>query len=405
MSSNEPIVSVIIPVYNVERYLRECLNSVVGQTLQEIEIICVNDGSTDGSAAILKEYEKADSRITVISQENKGLSAARNCGIRGDYIEKEALEILVRLAEDHDADSVHFATRPFYESEELHRTNNLDGYFDMKDFSGIYSGLEYIRTAREKYNYIATVWTALRRRSLLLDNGIAFINGILHEDEPFTFLADLASKRVVMLPTVLHYYGIRSASIATSKKTHKNVIGIFRGAMALLEHSFVVALDAESAVELRYAYSRLINDTAANYALLPPEEQEKVVFPKELENELFRQIIHNPAEKLDKAYASRSYRIGRTITLLPRKLQGGAQCIRDHGTGYTIRRMMYHMGLWKDEEAPSGSENRPKLILYAERFLSSGIVNNKRKTRKKKTNESAEGNGYHPGIQHREISS
>ncbi len=371
---NQPKVSVIIPVYNAEKYLRECLDSVVNQTLRDIEIICVNDGSTDNSAAILQEYTKADSRITIIGQENQGLSAARNCGMRcahgkyiyfldsDDYIEKEALEILVRLAEDHDADSVHFATRPFYESEELHRTNNLDGYFDMKDFSGIYSGPEYIRTAREKYVYTAPVWMVLWRRALLSDNGFEFINGIIHEDEPFTFLADLASKRIVALPTVFHHYRIRSNSLKTSHVTHKNAIGCFRGAMALLEHGLVKADDVESAVELRHAYVRLINDATVRYALLPPEEKAKVVFPKEIENELFMQIIANPGENyehaakqlqydLDCVHNSVSFRIGRAVTWLPRKMRGGVQCFRDHGAGYTVRRALYHMGLRKDEDA------------------------------------------------------
>ena len=84
-----PKVSVIIPVYNVEKYLSECLDSVVNQTLKDIEIICVNDGSPDGSAAILEEYAQKDNRIKVITQENRGLSEARNSGLKiasGEYI-------------------------------------------------------------------------------------------------------------------------------------------------------------------------------------------------------------------------------------------------------------------------------------------------------------------------------
>ncbi|MDR2160688.1 MAG: glycosyltransferase, partial [Desulfovibrio sp.] len=85
-----PKVSVIIPVYNTEPYLRRCLDSVCGQTLREIEIICVNDGSTDGSLEILREYAQKDSRVKVIElEENKGAGAARNAGIdaaRGEYI-------------------------------------------------------------------------------------------------------------------------------------------------------------------------------------------------------------------------------------------------------------------------------------------------------------------------------
>ena len=82
-------VSVIVPVYNVEKYLEECLESIIDQSLRDIEIVCVNDGSTDGSLSILEEYAKLDDRIKIISQENQGLAAARNTGldnISGDYV-------------------------------------------------------------------------------------------------------------------------------------------------------------------------------------------------------------------------------------------------------------------------------------------------------------------------------
>lgn len=77
-----PLVSVIIPVFNVEEYLEECINSILRQTLTDIEIICINDGSTDSSPDILKKYAEQDRRITVYSQDNCGLSAARNLGMR-----------------------------------------------------------------------------------------------------------------------------------------------------------------------------------------------------------------------------------------------------------------------------------------------------------------------------------
>lgn len=105
-------ISVVIPVYNVEKYLRDCLNSVVNQTLKEIEVICVDDGSTDGSAKILLEYTNIDKRITVIKQENLGLSMARNIGVKeaigkyiyfldsDDMIRCDALEILYKLSEE-----------------------------------------------------------------------------------------------------------------------------------------------------------------------------------------------------------------------------------------------------------------------------------------------------------------
>ena len=87
--SDTPPVSIIIPVYNSGPYLNKCLDSVLAQTMQELEIILVNDGSTDGSPAILEDYALRDARIRIISQENQGLSGARNTGIRaarGSYL-------------------------------------------------------------------------------------------------------------------------------------------------------------------------------------------------------------------------------------------------------------------------------------------------------------------------------
>ena len=121
-----PSVSVIIPVYNVAKYLRQCLDSLVGQTLRDIEIICVDDGSTDGSGAILDEYAAKDARVRVIRQENAGAGAARNTGLdaaRGEYLffcdpddwcKKGMLKAMYSRAKSTDADVV-IAGRLFFD--------------------------------------------------------------------------------------------------------------------------------------------------------------------------------------------------------------------------------------------------------------------------------------------------
>ena len=86
---NDPKISVIIPVYNVEKYLSECLDSIINQTLREIEVICVNDGSTDSSLSILKEYSSKDNRVKIIDKKNEGQGYARKVGLdiaKGEYI-------------------------------------------------------------------------------------------------------------------------------------------------------------------------------------------------------------------------------------------------------------------------------------------------------------------------------
>ena len=152
-------VSVIIPVYNVEKYLEECLESIIDQSLEDIEIVCVNDGSTDNSLSILESYAELDNRIKIISQENHGLAAARNTGLKninGDYVyfidsddflELSALEELYNLAKEKSLDFVMFKlinfddeineyyTIPDYEMSEISNLigENVFNFEDLED--------------------------------------------------------------------------------------------------------------------------------------------------------------------------------------------------------------------------------------------------------------------------------
>ena len=126
-----PKVSVIIPVYNVEKYLGECLDSVLRQTLEDIEIICVDDGSTDGSAKMLAEYAAKDPRIRIITQANAGLSAARNVGMDAatgkyiyfldsdDYIKDDAMEKCFSICERDGLDQLVFNSECLFEDESM----------------------------------------------------------------------------------------------------------------------------------------------------------------------------------------------------------------------------------------------------------------------------------------------
>ena len=142
----EKKISVIIPVYNVEKYIRECLDSVLEQSLKDIEIVCVNDGSTDGSRGVLSEYEAGDKRIIVLDKENGGLSSARNSGIdiaQGKYVlfldsddllnSEEALSILYDKAEKEVLDQLYFDAEVFFENEEVKTQNsNYIEYYKRK---------------------------------------------------------------------------------------------------------------------------------------------------------------------------------------------------------------------------------------------------------------------------------
>ena len=129
-------ISVIIPIYNVEKYLSQCLESLLNQTYTDWEAICVNDGSSDGCEEIVKQYAERDPRIKIITQDNQGLSMARNNGLKkatGDYIyfldsddsiHPQCLEIAYLFAKEHNADLVNFE---FYkESKEKFKINSID---------------------------------------------------------------------------------------------------------------------------------------------------------------------------------------------------------------------------------------------------------------------------------------
>ena len=184
-------VSVIIPVYNVEKYLPRCLESVMNQTYAELEIICVNDGSPDNSSAILEEYAKTDGRIKVINQQNKGLSGARNTGIEaatGDYIvfldsddwmEEEALSSAVAKAAD--ADTVMWGyVREFAEKSIEKKIFEGDRNFDESETRALHRRLAGLTGAElsnpENTDALVTAWGKLYTADIIKKNNLQFVD-------------------------------------------------------------------------------------------------------------------------------------------------------------------------------------------------------------------------------------
>ena len=233
--------SIIIPVYNVEPYLRECLDSVLQQTFSDWEVVCIDDGSTDGSAGILQEYASRDNRIKVISQPNGGLSAARNTGLDnaiGDYI----------LFLDSD-DWIEQNTLECIHSQLRTPTSNLRP-LDLLCFGG-WRGTEEERptpathpTGWDYYNQCALthhpfpfVCVVLRcyRQQMLKENDLRFREGILHEDNHFTPRVCLAAAQVRVISDRLYHYRIRPGSIMTTRslRSRQDMIRIANDLAAL----------------------------------------------------------------------------------------------------------------------------------------------------------------------------
>ncbi len=218
-----PKVSVIVPVYNVEDYLNECIDSLINQTLKDIEIICVDDGSTDSSSKILSSYE--DERIKIITQENQGLSSARNTGLEhvsGDYIYfidsddilcENALELMYNTSEEKSLDLLIF------------KLINFDN--DTKEkFESAYYNMEYLIESvgdnvfshSDVSDYIfdiaVTIQSKFFKKDLIGD--LRFIEGYIFEDNPFFIETFLKAGRVYFLDEYLYLKRSRKGSITTT---------------------------------------------------------------------------------------------------------------------------------------------------------------------------------------------
>lgn len=209
--------SIIVPVYNVEAYLSQCLESLQAQDFTDFEVICVNDGSTDSSREVLSKWESEFPQIKVIDRENGGLSAARNTGLKaaqGEYVvfvdSDDWVEptILSRLAEEANGEDITcFACR---------RTDNNTYDTLLSEQSDGWS--HYNRHALEHREVpFVCVWQRCYRREFLMDNSLHFREGILHEDNEFTPRAFLRAKRIKVIPDVLYIYRVRLGSIMTTR--------------------------------------------------------------------------------------------------------------------------------------------------------------------------------------------
>lgn len=216
-------VSVIVPVYNTERYLRRCLDSLVGQTLEELEIILVDDGSTDSSLQILREYEiEYPDRVKVYTKANGGQATARNLGVReskgsyigfidsDDYVDTKMFEMMYRAAEEDQCDLVechyHYLIEEGKKTRELKTRGDIRQYKDQKDM--------FINTQASPCN-------KLYRREVLLQSGVNFTEGFIYEDTAFYIKTIPFIKKERFVNEPLYYYFLRSSSTMNANKSRK----------------------------------------------------------------------------------------------------------------------------------------------------------------------------------------
>jgi len=222
--------SIIIPVYNVEKYLDKCLQSAIRQTYCDIEIVVVNDGSTDKSAEIIEKYRSQDARIKVVTQENAGPGAARNSGLKAagkeyvmfvdsdDFIEDNACERLAEYIKEDRCDVYVFGL--YYDAgnkknagrQSLHHKKYLDGR-------------EYMEAALINSSFRTFAHSKLFRREMLTANGeeVKFVEGLLYEDMLFIVQALCKAKSVSTIPECLYHYVQHQSGRITVRHNNKDL--------------------------------------------------------------------------------------------------------------------------------------------------------------------------------------
>lgn len=219
------LISVIVPVYNVEKYLAECLRSIAAQTYRNLEILVVDDGSTDGSGAICDAFAKEDPRFRVFHKQNGGAASARNLALRearGEYLafvdsddvlHSDAYEHMVSQMQEHDADVVQCGYADWYRDEKIDQLT----FAESQEFGA----QDYLMRFTIDWTG-ALLWDKLYRRKLF--DGIFFEEGHIIDDEFFTYQGLMNARRIRYVPRVVYHYRKRRSSVTINRHTQQRIV-------------------------------------------------------------------------------------------------------------------------------------------------------------------------------------
>lgn len=227
-----PLISVLVPVYNVEQYLAECLSSLIDQSLQDIEIICINDGSTDDSLNILRRFAKKDSRIIIIDKENSGYGDSMNKALKrahgeyigilepDDWIDENAFKVLYQAAKKHNVDIV---KANFYRTHTNSKTN-------LPEDEPVHEIEQQaiITPSKDRYvfQFAPAIWSAIYRREFLVENKIDFLPtpGASYQDLSFSFKAWTLARKAVLLPDAFVHYRVDNENSSVNNPGKVNCV-------------------------------------------------------------------------------------------------------------------------------------------------------------------------------------
>ena len=396
MTTANPVkVSVIVPVYNVEKYLAECLDSLINQTLQDIEIICVDDCSTDNSAQILREYAARDGRIkNIFLCKNGGQAHARNVAIEcanGKYISLvdsddmlilNALEVLYNIADTNDIDLLRFLPDVIADKEYNKSVQGIQNYYhDSPEnlIGNVFSGEELFKQLLSAPQLLDSACINFVKTDFLRAHDIYFPEGYIHEDRFFAIKALVLAKKATVINDRLYIYRRRPDSSMTSTASadnirhicgHAAVIGLFQaeisdGTYTAEQQMLVNELCTESISKMiqhiqktsleerQNLLEQLSSCPGGNHWLLFAPFLYKFcdiaqnttgnIKIKKLQSKV--NTLKSKLKKSCQLKKSFSYRLGRALTWLPRKIRGGVRCLKQHGVAYTCKRIFQKIGI------------------------------------------------------------
>lgn len=363
-----PEVVVIVPVFNSLPYLEDLCESLSWQEYQGRKtVVFVDDGSSDGSVVLLEETQIEGFAKTVLTQRHRGLSFARNRGLAciaevkpdfsgyvmfldsDDFLSCNALQMACWEMDQNNLDQLFFGANVFFENEQLVKDfSSYSTYYERSGtYNGVFAGPEYMEECVRQGGFIPNACMQLLSYPFLKKHGIRFFEGIIHEDNLFTYTCLLCAERVAFLNKPLYQRRIRPNSIMTSPPLPENVVGYFRcGEQALFMASQTSGLKKGQ----REAFSSIVDtwfSAAADYlTLLGKEGNCEVLDILDVRSGLlYRQTVLVRAADWESALRfaekartegrlegyeqarlelsqSRSFKIGRAITAIPRKLLG-----------------------------------------------------------------------------------
>lgn len=229
-----PLVTVIMPVYNTELYVADAINSILDQTLNSLELICVDDGSTDRSREICEAFAAEDGRVRVLSQENSGQGCARNKALKeanGKFIyfmDSDDILAPMALKEVCDEMGARNLDLVFFEAHCFGEGREVNQYKRGKSYDGVYPGPELANLLLGNDDFIVSPCLYVSASSLYRNNDIRFLEGVKHEDDIATILVLLNSKRATCIRRDFYARRYRSGSTMTSFDPEASVKGAFK---------------------------------------------------------------------------------------------------------------------------------------------------------------------------------